>query len=229
MAKATRVQLRDLVKAKRPEIIGNVNFPNAFLNELLNQAQRFVQLNLADLGIKEWEATDTLSLTNSTFFDKLVSIADLTSDCPNRLFDDERAVKSIQTTDGSSVVGRADYVEDDVFLEQINNTFLTPTAAEPAFTRHSQVLVIFPRTNTAIGYYYKQVTDMTTDSVATGIPEMYEEHIVKRVLVDVDDILGKLQNKQASLQQLSADIKQSFQAKEIAMASEKQPKTEVLQ
>ena len=65
---------------------------------------------------------------------------------------------------------------------------------------------------------------MTTDATKTEIPEMYEEHIVKRVLVDVDDVLGKLQNKQASLQQLTADLQQSFQSQELAVQSNKQTK-----
>ena len=227
MANATLLELKDLVKAKRPETMDNPSFLGGFIDELINQAQRFVQLNLAHLGIKEWETTDVLSLSSGTLAEKTVKTAPLSTDCPNRLFDDERAIKYLDCAGppNTNYQGFAFYIDDEIFLNRLRNSLLVPTLVEPIFTRHNQLLVIAPSTITsATAHYYKQVTDMTTDATKTEIPEMYEEHIVKRVLVDVDDVLGKLQNKQASLQQLTADLQQSFQSQELAVQSDKQTK-----
>ena len=230
MANATRAEIRDLIRVKRPELLSNTNFPNSVIDELINQAQRFVQLNLAHLGIKQWEAVDTLTLSSGAFMGTIVKTAPLSTDCPNRLFDDERAIKYIQVNDVSIVYGQAFYVDDEEFFEQIVNTFLLPVITKPIYTRHNQLILISPVTVTlAIAHYYKQVEDMTTDTAETEIPEMYEEHIVRRVLVDIDDILGKPQNKQMNLQQLTTDLQQSFQSQELAVASDKRPKDEVLQ
>lgn len=231
MANATRLELRDLIKGKRPQIINNVDFTNPLLNELINQGQRFVQLNLAHLGIKEWEATDSLTLSSGTRAEQNVKTAPLSTDCPNRLFDDERAIKYIDCagTVNSNYQGFAFYVDDEVFLNRLRNSFQAPTDVEPIFTRYNQLIVLTPSSIlTAIAHYYKQVADMTTDGANTEIPEMYEEHIIKRVLVDIDDILGKLQNKQADLQQLTADLQQTFQAQELGVQSDKQPKRELV-
>ena len=231
MANATLLELKDLVKAKRPETMDNPSFLGGFIDELINQAQRFVQLNLAHLGIKEWETTDVLSLSSGTLAEKNVKTAPLSTDCPNRLFDDERAIKYLDckgATNGN-FEGFAFYVDDEVFLRRLRNSFQVPTLLEPIFTRHNQLILIAPSTViSAIAHYYKQVADMTTDAANTQIPEMYEEHIVKRVLVDIDDILGKLQNKQMDLQQLTTDLQQSFQSQEIAVQSDKQPKGELV-
>ena len=88
MANATRAEIRDLIRVKRPELFSNTKFPNLVIDELINQAQRFVQLNLAHLGIKQWEATDTLTLSSGAFMGTTVKTAPLSTDCPNRLFDD---------------------------------------------------------------------------------------------------------------------------------------------
>lgn len=225
------MEIKDLVQAKRPETMNNPNFISGFIDELINQAQRFVQLNLAHLGIKLWETTDVLSLSSGTIAEENVKTAPLSTDCPNRLFDDERAIKYLDcaASPNGFYQGFAFYVDDETFLRRLRNSFQVPTLVDPIFTRYNQLIVIAPSTVTsATAHYYKQVADMTTDSAKTEIPEMYEEHIVKRVLIDIDDTLGKLQNKQMDLQQLTTDLQQSFQSQEIAVQSDKQSKGELV-
>lgn len=210
MANRTLKQLSDLMRVERPEIRSNPDFPQAVITRLVNDAQKFVQVQLAHLGIKQWEATDSLTLSSGTLAGSNVKTAPLATDCPSRLFEGRDAIKYIETT-GVEDNGIAHYVDDDVFLDNLRNTYLGPTELEPIFTRKNNLLLVAPSSITAAtAVYYKSVTDLGADSDATTIPENYEEFIVKRALIEVDSVLQKLNNKVEAINQLSKDIKDSF-------------------
>lgn len=59
----TLKQLRDEIYADFPQIRQNPDFPIARLNQWLNEAVSFVQVELNGLGMKAWEASQTLTLT----------------------------------------------------------------------------------------------------------------------------------------------------------------------
>lgn len=212
MANRTLINFIDLIRVERPEIRANADFPKAVIVRLINDAQKFVQVQLAHLGIKQWEATDSLTLSSGTLAGSNVKTAPLATDCPSRLFEGRDAVKYIETT-GVSNNGIARYVDDDLFIENLRNSYLVPTESEPIFTRKNNLLCLAPSTITAAtAVYYKSITDLSSDSDTTSIPENYEEFIVKRALIEVDSILEKLQNKVEAINQLSKDIKDSFQS-----------------
>lgn len=212
MANRSLLLLRDIIKAERPEIIGHSNFPELFLTRLVNDGQKYVQVQLAHLGIKQWEATDSLTLSAGTLAEKSVKTSPLATDCPSRLFEGRDAVKYVECT-GVLNSGIASYVDDDVFLELLRNSYLTPTEKEPKFTRKNNLLIIAPSTIiAAIGVYYKSVTDLSADGDLTTIPENYEDFIVKRALIDVDGILQKLGSKSEAINQLTKDIRDTYQS-----------------
>ena len=212
MANRSLIQFQDIIKAERPEIIGHSNFPELFLTRLVNDGQKYVQVQLAHLGIKQWETQDVLTLTSSTVGEQNVKISSLSTDCPSRLFEGRDAIKYIECV-GVTKQGIAKYVDDDVFLDLIRNQYLSPTEKEPKFTRKNNILIIAPSTiTTAMAVYYKSVTDLSADGDLTTIPENYEDFIVKRVLIDIDGILQKLGNKSDAVNQLTKDIRDTYQS-----------------
>lgn len=227
MANRTLINFIDLIRVERPEIRANADFPKAVIVRLINDAQKFVQVQLAHLGIKQWEATDSLTLSSGTLAGSNVKTANLSTDCPSRLFEGRDAIKYIETT-GVSNNGIAKYVDDDILIENLRNGLLAPTELEPIFSRKNNLLYIAPSSITAgTAVYYKALTDLSSDSDATSIPENYEDFIVKRVLIEVDSILEKLNNKIEAINQLTSDIKNSFQA--FGITEQKEPTMAKLQ
>jgi len=221
---ATLLNLRDQIKFKRPEIQGNPSFVDAVLTQYINEGQRYVQTQLVNLGVKQWEASDSLTLSAGTFAEQIVKTANLATDCPNRLFDDKNAIKFIMcsTAGDSSNLGQAKYIDDNKFLELIRNSYLTPTMKQPAFTRMSNMLYISPSTvDTATAHYYKALADLTTDTSTAGVPIAFEEFIVKRALIGVDEQLKKLNDKEEKISQLSKDIASTFQSLNAGISMDK--------
>lgn len=219
---ATLLSLRDQIKFKRPEIQGKPEFIDAVLTQYLNEGQKYVQTQLVNLGIKQWEASDSLTLSAGTFAEKNVKTANLATDCPSRLFDDKKAIKFIMcSASGDSDLGQAKYVDDDKFLELIRNSYLTPTLKQPVFTRMSNLLYLAPSTiDTATAHYYKALTDLSSDSDSTGIPVAFEEFVVKRALIGIDEQLDKIQNKDEKINQLTKDLRDTFMSINTALQSE---------
>ena len=74
----------------------------------------------------------------------------------------------------------AKYVDDDVLVENLRNSYLAPTELEPIFSRKNNLLIIAPSTITAAtAVYYKAITDLSADADLTTIPENYEEFIYR--------------------------------------------------
>ena len=214
---STLLQLRDQIILDA-QIEGSPDFPIARLNRIINFAQRYVQTQLNGLGMKKWESSDSLSLTNRTWVGLSVGTANLSSDCSNML-EMPGSIKYIHCVDGSSNDGLAKELDDRRFYEIVSNTYTAPTVAEPAFMRLAQRIYIYPAPTTATAYYYKAITDLSSNTDTTEIPVEFEEFIVKRSVLEVDDIKGKLQDKELALRQLDKEIRETHERHFMKLAS----------
>jgi hypothetical protein len=206
---ATLKNLRDQIIIDSG-IEGNPKFPPLRLNRIINLAQRYVQTQLNGLGIKKWEAKDALTLTPDTFIGVAVKTANLSTDCPNML-ESPASIIFIETSYNDSY-GIAYEIDIKQFEEQILNSYLQPTPNKPIFMRLANKIYIAPNSITsASAYYYKAVTDLANDTDTTEIPLEFEEYIIKRSVMEIDSINGKLQDKQLALQQLDAELRGSYE------------------
>lgn len=209
---ATLKQLRDQIIIDAG-ISGQPLFPTTRLDRMINLAQRYVQTNLNGLGMKKWEASDSLTLTATPrgFAGHDVEIANLSTDCPNML-ESPNSIIFIQTEDDAGACGLAYEIDVKSFQEQLENTYLAPTLAKPVFMRLANKLFIAPYSvDSAIAYYYKAVTDLSSDSSTTEIPLEFEDFIIKKVVLDIDDILGKSQDKELAQRSLEKDIQATYE------------------
>lgn len=209
---STLKQIRDQIIIDAA-ISGNPSFPTLRLNKMINLAQRYVQTNLNGLGMKKWETSDTLLLTSTAkgFAGHDVQISDLSTDCPNML-ESPNSIIFIQTVDDANAYGIAYEIDIRSFQEQLDNTYLSPTLSKPVFMRLANKIFIAPYTvDQAIAYYYKAVTDLSSDSATTEIPIEFEDFVIKKTVLDINEILGKLQDKELAQRQLEKDIQQSYE------------------
>lgn len=209
---STLKQIRDQIIIDAA-ISGNPLFPTLRLNKMINLAQRYVQTNLNGLGMKKWETSDALLLTSTAkgFAGHDVQISDLSTDCPNML-ESPNSIIFIQTVDDANAYGIAYEIDIRSFQEQLDNTYLSPTLSKPVFMRLANKIFIAPYTvDQAIAYYYKAVTDLSSDSATTEIPIEFEDFVIKKTVLDINEILGKLQDKELAQRQLEKDIQQSYE------------------
>lgn len=209
---ATLLQLRDQIIIDAG-ISGQPLFPSTRINRMINLAQRYVQTQLNGLGMKKWEASDALNITYAAtgFAGNAVMTSNLSTDCPNML-ESPNSIIFIETTDTNSDYGLAYEVDIKSFQEQLTNTYLAPTTKKPVFMRLANKIYIAPSTTvSATAYYYKAVTDLSSDSATTEIPIEFEEFIIKKVVLDINDILGKLQDKELAQRQLEKDIQATYE------------------
>ena len=223
---STLVQLRDLVIANTG-IKGDPNFAHALLNRCVNDAQRDVQLKLFNLGYTEFKSSDSLTLTAAAYSSgsNNVKTAPLSSDCPTRM-GIPNWLLFIEVNDsgaGGTSYGVAYPVSAGVFKEQLRNTYLAPTTLYPICTVLDDKLYLAPLAiDVATAHYYKEVTDMSADSSTLDLPESFSSFVARSVEMRVEDRKGKLQDKQAAMQELDKDLAQTFQALQIQKTEEPQ-------
>ena len=209
---ATLKQLRDQIIIDAG-VSGQPLFTTTRLDRMINLAQRYVQTNLNGLGMKKWESSDSLTLSAITTFAGLgVRKAPLSTDCPNML-ESPNSIIFIETTDTDTSTSAIAYeVDMKNFQEQLANTYLAPTVSKPVFMRLANYIYLAPSSlDSATAYYYKAVADLSSDSSSTEIPVEFEDFIIKKVVLDIDDILGKLQDKELAQRQLEKDMAMSYE------------------
>ena len=208
---ATLLQLRDQLIIDAG-VEGNPKFPIPRLNRLINLAQRYVQTELNGLGMKKFETTDSLTLVASTFAGYSVKKSALIgTDCPNML-ETPSSISFVDCSDGVTY-GIAYEVDKDKFLETAKNSLLAPTLKEPVFIRLANYLWLLPSTiTTATAYYYKGITDLSSDSTETEIPAEFEEYIIKKAKLEIDTILEKIQEKELASVDLQKDLMSAYQS-----------------
>lgn len=203
-------QIRDQIIIDA-NISGQPAFPTLRLNKMINLAQRYVQTNLNGLGMKKWESSDSLTLSDVDFAGVTTRQSNLSTDCPNML-ESPNSIIFIATAGIAGDNSLAYEIDIRKFQEQLNNTFLAPTLAKPIFMRLANKIHIAPdEVITATAYYYKAITDLSADTDITEIPIEFEDFIIKKVVLDIDDILGKLQDKELAQRQLEKDIQSSYE------------------
>lgn len=192
-------------------IEGNPKFPTPRLNRIINLAQRYVQTELNGLGMKKFETTDALTLGSSTFAGYSVKkSAVIGTDCPNML-ESPSSIIYIDCNNGSTY-GIATEVDKDKFLETAKNSLLVPTLKEPVFMRLANYIWLLPSTITAAtAYYYKAILDLSGDSDVTEIPTEFEEYIIKKSLLEIEAILGKIQEKELAGAELTKNIQSAYE------------------
>jgi hypothetical protein len=206
---STLKEIRDQIKIDAG-ILGDKDYPDLRLNKMINLSCRYTQIQLNGLGAKKWESSVNCTLTASLFTGINVKTFNLFTAIPN-LAEGKNAVRFIEISDGTRF-GVAYPIEDTLFYEEISNSFLSPTIRKPKFSRMENTIVISPASvTTALAHYYKVVTDLVNDNDVSEIPIEYDDLIIKQVLITVDSIRGKLQDKNLALQELDKNIGDTFQ------------------
>ncbi|MFC2135985.1 hypothetical protein ACFLTH_15320 [Bacteroidota bacterium] len=186
----TLKQLRDKIILDA-HIEGNPKYPIDRLTKMVNDAQKYIQMELVGLGIKKWLTRQviTAGLTAGAFNSSTnnVDIVTIGSTYFPSLLESAKPISFIEVTDATTY-GVAFPVDEDEFTEALGNSFLAPTLKKPIFTRIGASVYIAPITVTvATAYYNKVITDLSADDGVSEIPVEYEDLIVKRV---VDEIKG---------------------------------------
>jgi hypothetical protein len=211
---STLVQIRDLIKANTG-IKEDSDFTNVLLNRWINDAQRNIQLKLFHLGFREFKSSDSLTLSSGTLGDKSVKTSPLSTDCPNRMGVPNWLlyIDCSNSGGGASDKGLAYPISDRVFLEHLRNTFLSPTSSEPLCTIIDDKIYIAPSAiDTATAHYYKETTDMASDSASVDLPESFVHFLARLVEMRVEDRKGKLQGKESKMRELDKDLSDALQS-----------------
>lgn len=224
---STLVQIRDLIKANKG-ILSDPMFSDALLNRWINDSQRSIQLKLFFLGYKEFKSSDSLTLSSGTLGKKSVKTAPLSTDCPNRmgvpnwlLFIDCSVAAG-----GATDKGLAFPVSERAFNELIENTFLAPTNAKPLCTIIDDKIYISPSTiDTAVAHFYKETTDMSSDSSTLDLPEAFNSFVMRLVEMRIEERQGKLADKDEKMRELDKDISDALKSLQIMKVDEVKPMT----
>lgn len=194
---------------------GNVNFPASRITRMVNLAQRYVQMQLNGLGMKKWENSLAITtglgqkLSDGQFAGQAVKVFDISATIPS-MAESPKAIKFIEVSDTTvtpNVFGLAFEIGENNFLENVTNSFMTPTVKNSKFMRLSGRVFIAPNsiTNATI-HYYKTVQDLVNDNDISEVPQEFDSQILKSVQIELDAILGKLNDKQSAINQLDKDI-----------------------
>lgn len=211
---STLVQLRDQIILDA-DIKGNTQFPTLRLNKIINLAQRYVQAQLNGLGYKKFETSQAitagLSAAAYSASSNNVKKCAVNATYFAGMLESPKSILCIEVNDGSSY-GVAYEIDPIEFQEQLLNTFLAPTVSKPAFMRLSGYVWLAPTTITAAtAYYYKNITELSSDSDQTEIPVEFEEYIIKKSVIEIQDNLGKVQDKEGKLQLLNKSISSDYE------------------
>lgn len=227
---ATLVQLRDEI-ILRTGVKNSTEFPPTRINRYINLAQRFVQNMLNGLGMKKWEtsiSSGTLSAgTYGASNVKTFATSVLTS-----MLESPSSIRFIETSDGTTK-GIARPVDENIWEEQLSNTYMSPTLAKPVFCRISGAIQLAPSTiTTATVHYYKSVTDLASDGDSTEIPLEFEQFVIEKAITDIEADMGKIANKEASVSKIEQQLQtvyDKFHGKLMAQNTEKAKENAKLQ
>lgn len=216
MASATLAQLRDQTIIDN-SIEGNPAFPTTRLNRMINLAQRYVQTMLNGLGMNKWEVSQSITagLTSASFASAALSpnvkTVTIGTTYFTNMLESPNSIRFISVDDGTNF-GIAYPVSPDTFLEHLNNSYLAPSAKKPIFMRLANSVYLAPLAITsATAFYFRAVLDLSADTDVSEIPQEFEEFVVKKVGIEINNILGNLQDKQLALNQLDKDLTQAYE------------------
>lgn len=202
-----RGQIREYV-ATSARVIGNPDYPSTKLNAMIDLARKDMQVELMALGYKRWVTSASLTLSAGSWGDESVKTATLPSD----LLEGQNSIRTVKTTNGS-VSGFGGEVDDVKFLEALTNSFSAPDVTKSVYMRLGNTIYIAPSSTTAATIYYEQsLPALTSDSDAHGLPLEYESSLIKRVVMEIDAELGRLQDKQLALSEWKQNLADAYRA-----------------
>lgn len=189
-------------------ILGDEMFPNARLNEMINQAQWDIQIKLNGIGLKKWAKTYTPeTISDSTWGGYNVSYISM----PTDYMEGNSPISA--TTVYSGTNGYASEILSDLFEERLRNSYTTPTTRYPVFTRMDNKYYFYPRVTTINFRYYKRIPELSSDSAESEIPLEYHNKIVDKVVLEIK----KIKNNQLYAyedKKLDKEIEETFIKKE---------------
>lgn len=204
----TLLNLREQIRLDY-KLEGDPNFPITRLTLMINQAQRYVQIQLNGLGFKKWEKIATLTLGPNVFVNKSLMNAAL-SLTPD-MIESPKSIRFVEVGDGTTY-GLAYEVSEAFAYEHLNNSLLAPTIKDPFFFRMDNFIWLAPSTIlTGTLHYYAVITDLAADTDATQIPTEFVQYITKRVGIEIDAIRGLIVNKDNAIAGLSDQITGAWQ------------------
>jgi hypothetical protein len=202
-------EIRDQIKIDA-NVLSDINFTNVRLNNIINQAQRYVQTELNGLGMKKWEEDGVLAVVALTY----AGIDVARSPVPTDMLESPKSIIQIQVNDdngGSIEYGIAKEVDKNSFLDVARNAFLAPTISQPVFMRLSNYIFLVPSEIVgATAYYYKVIPELTADGTESNMPEEFIEYVIRRGVSQIDKILGRLNEAISKEKDLSNDIAEAY-------------------
>ena len=201
------------------QILGDRNFPLLRLNRMVNLAQRYVQIQLNGLGMNKWLAQETVTagLSASAYNSGTNNVKALTIGTTylDDMLEAPNAIKHFEVNSGGDPAsyGIARPIDIDEFDKILSNPYMSPTITEPRFCRVGGTKVLLAPVTIAVAtaYYYKVIADLSSDSDLTQIPLEFEEFIIKRAVIEIETILGKIEKKEIALRDLDKEISQSYE------------------
>jgi hypothetical protein len=167
-------------------------------------------------------ATNNVSTISMPFTDTLISYLNDVLESPASILFIDCKYKLL--TDSS--YGLAYEVDKDRFKEVLSNTYFAPTKKQPIFMRLNNKIWIAPLVDAASlqkidqvdVFYHKVITDIsviispatTADDNRTEIPVEFEEHIIRKAKIEIDEILGRSEKKASASRQLDREILMAF-------------------
>jgi len=202
----TLKEMRDQVKLDG-DVLSAPEFPDARLNNIINQAQKFVQIELNGLGMKKWESIGSGAVNPIQFG----GFSMVYSDVPTDMLESPKSIIQVEVGDGGNS-GIAKEVGQTNLYDILSNTFLVPTIAQPVFARIDNKIYFSPNTISVAQYhYYKRATDLSGDTDVSEIPDEFTEYIIRRSVSQVEKALGKTQESLAKENDLRNDIAGAYE------------------
>lgn len=225
MANKTLKQMRQLIEANHPEILGSELFTEPYLNELINNAQRDVQMNLGGLALQKFLAqvktTEGGTFTALAYYLGVACSRVSLSAISNRLSRPKSILDffgyhSVTQGLGTNVVyGKWTEVDRDKFFRLIRNPY-GADFKDGIFIIDPTYAYLYPAINedlagtAEIGVnYYRLCTALTADTTALEIPEEYEHFVAKQVGIEIQAALGQIQKKDEAIQELMMKLQKS--------------------
>lgn len=215
---STLKQLRDQLVLENQSIVGDPYVGATMLNKWINDAQKFVQLQLSGLGMKKWETPKIFTYPGTMGLGSIGGIAFKTIDINSTNFpdiiEDVKAIRYISLTHTrglNTYYGMAREISEEN-IEDCDNSYMKPTIKSSGFIRTSAKIYIAPDSATAATVHYTRVvTNLTEEDDNTEIPQEYEEFIIKRAKLSIDFYLKKFVDDGLLVQSLAKEIQEKYQ------------------
>jgi hypothetical protein len=203
----TEVELREQVKLDA-KVLDDPLWQGKRITNMLNQAQRWLQLKLIKQGSMDWKRNVSKGLSNSAYQGNNTSLVEPITD---RLRDMPIEAVLPDTT----AVKPAKEVKLNNFYEVKSNTVLAPTADAPIFIMVDDSIHIYPRSIDTDAYvtYTKIVPSLTFNNSSTEseIPLESQEIIIERVVMQIKSADGDEQVKQAKYAEIDRELTNKYQ------------------